>query len=232
MRDTLRYAALPNAGRLALLALFAALIFTEAAIFVYDAFVPGHTIILEEESGFIPWLNGGVTGAAAACAMLAFVVGMRAQPARRHMLWLAAALALAWFATDDIMAIHERVGRDAMNGLVRTFYPGDVDLHNAVWIILFGPVFAATGLVLLALAGDLGREDRRLRLWVLLALGMWGMALALEAVGSSALSGIDGARSGSIIAEETLEIAGATVLLGVFFVHASTLAGRRNGGFP
>jgi hypothetical protein len=206
---------------------FAALLATELSLFIYDMFVPGHTILLEEESGFIPWLNGGVLAGAGLGAMAVWLALMRSgkQPIRypaSRFLWPLAALALAWFATDDIMALHERVGRDAMTGLVRTFVAGVITLPNAVWIATFGPVFVAAALVLLGIARFGLVETPALARWVFVALAMWGTALFLEIVVSSVLERSTAYAAGLVI-EETIEILAATILLGVFAYHASTL---------
>lgn len=214
---------------------FAALLATELSLFIYDMFVPGHTVILEEESGFIPWLNGGVLagGALGAAAVWLALTRPGQRPGRypaSRFLWPLAALALAWFATDDIMALHERVGRDAMTGLVRTFVSGEVTLPNAVWIGTFGPVFATTALVLLGILRFGLAEAPTLARWVFAALAMWGTALFLEVVVSTTLDGFPNAYAAGLVFEETLEILGATILLGVFAYHASVLWRRRRGG--
>ncbi len=216
------------------LAAFAGLLATELSLFIYDMFVPGHTVILEEESGFIPWLNGGVLAGAALGAMAVWLALMRPgrqpilHPASRF-LWPLAAIVLAWFATDDIMALHERVGRDAMTGLVRTFVSGEVTLPNAVWVGTFGPVFAVAGLVLLGIMRFGLTEAPALARWVFVALALWGTAVFLEIIVSSTLEG-SGAYATGLVIEETIEILAATILLGVFAYHASTLWRPRGAG--
>ena len=221
--------------RWAPLTLFAALLATEFSLFIYDMFVPGHSVILEEESGFIPWLNGGVLAAAGLGATAVWLALSRpGQRPRRYpssrFLWPLAALALAWFAVDDIMALHERVGRDAMTGLVRTFVSGEVTLPNAVWIGTFAPVFAVTTLVLLGIARFGLAEAPALARWVFAALAMWGTALFLEVFVSTTLEGISRAYAAGLVVEETLEIVAASILLGAFAYHASVLWRRRGRG--
>ena len=216
---------------------FAILVAIEVFLFVYDGFVPGHTIILEKESGFVPWLNGGVLAAGALLCAVIFVLGSRRaanlRPAPRwHLLWLPVALFFAWFAYDDIAAVHEVVGRDAAMGIVRTFAPGEVTLPNAAWLAFFGPVFVMAALALLGILRVNMAGHPTLVRWGSLALGMWGLALALEAVGSLLLAGTGTPMEAEIISEEMLELVGATLFLAVFWAYAVLLRTGRPSGTP
>jgi hypothetical protein len=122
----------------------------------------------DSDHGVFAWASAAVTAAAAA---LAFVLAARLR--RRDHLLLG--IALAVFALDDLLAVHERIGElDDSLGL-----PERVQLQRLVWIVVLLPLLAAAAILLWRLAAEApGRTGEVVRG----GLALLVLAVAAEAV--------------------------------------------------
>jgi hypothetical protein len=132
--------------------------------------------------------------------------------------WLS--LLLLALAVDEVAQIHELLSEPVRNAL---------DLDGVLyysWVVVYGAVALTLCAVLLPLAA---RMPRRLRLTVLAAAGLYvGGALGLELAGSGVTDagGFGGAAYAALVAlEESLEFAGALVLLHALLSVLSTSCG-------
>lgn len=125
----------------------------------------------DSDYGVFAWTSAFVTAVA---ALLAFVLARRL--GRRDFALLGVALAV--FALDDLVAVHERIGElDDELGL-----PERIQLQRLVWIVVLLPLLAAAAILLWRLA----REAPRAASNVVLA----GLALLVLAVLAEALTPI------------------------------------------
>jgi hypothetical protein len=189
-------------------------------VFVFDGDV--WTLDAESEVNVWAWASSVATFAA---AFVALVLALLARAADAGRLWFLA-FVLAFFSVDDILAIHERVGRAVRDDAL--------DLESGwgriVWPTIFFPLLASAFLIL----WRLGREappsaGRVLRL----GLGLLAAAVALEIVSSPwYISGRDsntvpGALE--VAFEEGCELAGwilvAAALTAVMLVRAGQVMG-------
>jgi len=131
------------------------------------------------EDGLASWFGTTQTLLAALTLWLTYVMVRPQSESRwRKAGWLALALFFTYMAIDDGAELHERLGttvdalREDSSALIASF-------PSYTWQILFGPVFAAFGLFMLAF---LWKElaTRSSRLVLVAAIGCLGLAVVLD----------------------------------------------------
>jgi hypothetical protein len=163
------------------------------------------------EGNALTWLNSLVTLAAAGAAVaLALALG----PRGRRILPLAALI--AFFGLDDLLAIHEDLGK----GLTLFGLP---EIGGA-WVLLYFPLFAFAVGTLWTIAPGLAAAETMLRLGVLLLAA----AVAADLFAAGVVPALGGERSGwgyelEIALEESAELAG-WLLIGSGLIAASLAA--------
>jgi hypothetical protein len=174
---------------------------------------------LDRESNFTTWFSSMQWSVAAFAALLLFArVGHRG--------WLMLSLGLAYVSADELCQIHEWVGVFIANsgfriGALEPPYP---------WVIALGPIFLAYAVVVLRfLHRELKPHPDLWRLG-LLAIGLMALTLPLEVVGGQLQGAAPRPPRLEVIAEETLETLGGTLLL--FMMLSLLMRGRakKRGG--
>lgn len=148
----------------------------------------------DAELGVAAWQSSAAQFAA---AILVLLLAARFPSRRVGLLTLAAVL--AYFSADDILAVHEQIGRIGADAL------GVPDVAPAVWPVLYLPLFAIVVIGVWRIGAEFGGEAERL-LRAGLALLAVGMAVELITPG---LRELDLLRFVSeVVAEEGAELAG------------------------
>ncbi len=192
-------------------------------------------VLLENSVGtwFSVVLNAGVGLAALGVAM----VCRRAGKARATTLaWSVIALFFLYVSLDDHLVLHERlaggIGRVLLTYRASESYP----FLTYEWIYLFAPLFALFGLFMLVF---LFRQQTGLwnRALLVLALGVWAAAVALDAWEGAGLpyEGVQQSlgwsrlkfRHGVMLVEEMLELLGSTLFLYLFLRRLGDLFTER-----
>jgi hypothetical protein len=154
--------------RVGLIAAVAAFI-VQGAVHVANVALDRRFELLDADSdyGVFAWTSALVTAVA---AVLAFVLAARLR--RRDYLLLGAALAA--FALDDLIAVHERIGElDDELGL-----PHELQLRRLVWVVVLLPLLAAAAILLWRAARE---APRRAGTLVRGGLALLVLAVAAEA---------------------------------------------------
>jgi hypothetical protein len=147
----------------------AAAFLVQGAIHVTNVALDRRFELLDADSdyGLFAWASTFVTAVA---AVLAFVLARRLD--RRDFSLLGVALAV--FALDDLIAVHERIGElDDMLGL-----PERIQLQRLVWIVVLLPLLAVAAILLWRLAREAPKRAGHL---VLAGLALLVLAVLAEA---------------------------------------------------
>jgi hypothetical protein len=121
----------------------------QGAVHVTNVVLDRRFELLDADSdyGLFAWASAALTGLA---AVLAFLLASRL--GRREYVLLG--IALAVFALDDLIAVHERIGElDDSLGL-----PERIQLQRLVWIVVLLPLLAAAAILLWRLAREAPRR--------------------------------------------------------------------------
>lgn len=155
--------------RLGLTAAVAAFVL-QSAVHVTNVLLDRRFDLLDADTdhGVFAWASAAATAAA---AVLAFVLASRLR--RRDYVLLGVALAV--FALDDLLAVHERIGElDDTLGL-----PERIQLQRLVWIIVLLPLLAAAAILLWRIAAEAPPRAGEV---VRAGLALLVLAVAAEAV--------------------------------------------------
>ncbi len=184
---------------------------------------------LGEEGGVPTYLHTGVLLTIAALFWLMFR-RYGASGTARAWTWALGALGFVYLAMDEAIEIHERTSRVVFERMGLQEDIAHYRLTPAVWELLFGPLFAVIGVVILAaLYQERHRTPAALKLG-LVAIGIWGLALVTEFVELTYFIDDRYKFGAAIWVEETSEMMGSTV-----FLAATLLAARgylATGGRP
>ena len=188
-------------------------------------------VILENSFGtwFSVVLNAGVGCVA---LVVASCCGRTGASRLRVLAWRLIGLFFLYVSLDDHLVLHERLA-GGIGRAIRTFHLTDrFQLITYEWIYLFVPLFGLFGLFMLVF---LFREldSLRNRAWLVLALGLWVLAVGLDAwegaglpyEGLKAAAGLGKAkaRHAVMLAEEMMELLGSTVFLHLFLLRLRSL---------
>lgn len=136
----------------------------------------------------------------------AWLVAQKRARARRA-LWIAGGALFTYFALDDMMEIHERVGFVLNRRVGLSGYWGE----SFNWIIYFAP-FLIVGLVIIFyLVREIWRADRTAGAWSAAGLALLCASLALEGVGGQLLGSTF--YRATLLLEEAFELIAMSFLL-------------------
>jgi hypothetical protein len=188
------------------------------------------------EKSFGTWFSV-VQNFVAALAALTVSLYYRVMDRKRlvSVAWLLVCLFFAYVSLDDHLMLHERFSSGLGALIFQKVFGRPVRFVTYKWLYLFGPFFGAFGLFFLVfLLRELkGTKDR---LILLAALGLWGIAVGLDAWEGSGLpyqglkqaTGLEPfkARQTIMLIEEMLEMVGSTLFLYLFLSHLLELCNR------
>lgn len=130
---------------------------------------------LDGESNIPAWFSAGLLFFS---AQLLFLTGTVERKAGNPWLgWMGLAAVFAFLTVDELSVLHERIGwavgnRVGAEGL----------LHEYFWVVVYGPIVAALGVIYLPF---LGRLPKRVRRMMLLAAALYvGGSVGVEVAGS------------------------------------------------
>jgi hypothetical protein len=173
----------------------------------------------DDELGLPAWVSSSATFAAAFAAFL-----LALMQARIDASLLVLAGLLAFFSLDDAIAVHERLGERVAD----TLGYGET-AQRLIWLILFLPLFAVAGLLLLRSARRLPTQLAGL---MYLGLGLLLLALTTELVSSAAYELADVERGSwpdtvEVVLEESAEL-GGWILIATALLAAVSLGARED----
>jgi hypothetical protein len=113
---------------------------------------------------------------------LASYYAERIEPAQPQLswFWLAISTVFLYFSADEAATIHEEAGEflrsqvDTMSIAIPQGSPG------SPWIVFYAPVFAIFGICFLVFLWNRFSRDRRLKVMLISALGLYAVAISLD----------------------------------------------------
>lgn len=133
----------------------------------------------------------------AGLAILALTLAWSDGSRRQTPLWIVASVVFVYLSFDEVVGLHERLGRDA----------GSDGTNGREWVLILGPAFIAIAVALSRLLRSLSSQQRRL---AIAGVGLYVIALGAEA--ATIVS--EAAETRAVVwIEENAEILGSGMLL-------------------
>jgi hypothetical protein len=204
----------------------------EAALIVANVWRMPGALRLGHEGGFPTFLHTGVLFTVAAVYWTVYAAGRRARRRgdtglRRPSLWFLGGFGFVYLGLDELLQFHERGSARVFEALGIDDRIARYELTPALWEVIFGPLFALIGVIVL---GAIFLERRRVRSALpiaLAAMAIWALALAIEFVETTYFIDEEFWFGAAIWLEETSELVGSTVFLIASLVAAMRLGALR-----